>query len=123
MQVAERVNAAYLWILAPKEHDKGLVRRKNLGTREEEDILLADFYEDTRNHEDSGQEEDPYSDFMASQDQAEATGSGIDDVPSGQNGQNGADRSAENLNAGADANSSNGGSSDSHLRSAGDQTA
>ena len=120
VQVAERVNAAYLWILAPNEHEKGLVRRKNLETREEEDILLADFYEDIRNHEDSGQEDDPYSDFMASQDQAEATGSGIDDVSSGQKGAAG---SAENLGAGPDTNSRNGSSSDSLLHSAGDQTA
>lgn len=112
-KVAERVNASYLWILAPKEHEKGLVRRKNLETREEEDIPLADFYED---HEDSEQEDDPYSDFMASQDQAEATGGGLDDATSAQTG---ADRSAD---AGADTNSSNGSSSDSHLHSAADQT-
>lgn len=113
VQVAERVDASYLWILAPKEHEKGLVRRKNLETREEEDIPLADFYED---HEDSEQEDDPYSDFMASQDQAEATGGGLDDATSGQKG---ADRSAD---AGADTNSSNGSPSDSHLHSAADQT-
>ena len=119
VQVAERVNAAYLWILAPKEHEKGLVRRKNLDTREEENVLLADLYEDMRDHEDSEQENDPYSDFQASLDQAEATDSKDDAVPSGHKG---ADRSAENLNAGAETNSSNGSSSDSKLRSAGHQT-
>ena len=118
VQVAERVNAAYLWILAPKEHEKGLVRRKNLDTREEEDILLADLYEDMRNHEHSEQENDPYSDFKASLDQAEATDSEDDDVPAGHRG---ADRSAENLHAGAETNSSNGSSSDSKLHSAGHQ--
>ena len=119
MQVAERVNASYLWILAPKEHEKGLVRRKNLAHREEEDIALADFYEDTRNLEDSEQGDDHYSDFLASRDQAEATGSGVDDVPSDQEE---ADRSAKNLNAGADEIGGNGSSSDTHLRSPGGQT-
>ena len=119
--MAERVNAAYLWILAPKEHERGLVRRKNLETRKEEDIILADFYEDMMDREDSEQEDDPYSDFMASQDQAEATDSGDDDVPSGQKE---ADKSAqsENLNPGVDTHSSHGSSSGSLLRSAGDQT-
>lgn len=43
-QQAERCNARRLVLVAPDEWEKGLVRVKNLSSREESDVPVAEVY-------------------------------------------------------------------------------